>query len=186
VGLVQTVCQSSCSRFVHNTTNFQTGNFTGFFGGLTLRIVEVGGHRDDGFGHFSTEIVFGGFLHFLKNHGGDFLRGVHAAIDVDARCVVFATLNFICSTFDVHSYFVKGFTHEAFDGGDGFGGVGDGLAFGRITDFAFATFNEGDHGRSGAFAFAVSNDDRIVSFHYGNTRVGGSQVNSNNFSHSSF
>jgi hypothetical protein len=36
VGFVQTVGQSGGRGFVHDAAHFQTGNFTGFLGGLTL------------------------------------------------------------------------------------------------------------------------------------------------------
>src|SRR5579884_4015662 len=44
--LVQAVRQRCSSRFVHQSKHFQPCESPGIFGGLTLRIVEVSGHRD--------------------------------------------------------------------------------------------------------------------------------------------
>src|SRR5574337_638114 len=41
----------------------------GVLGRLTLAVVEVGGHRDDGFGDFLAEVVFGSLLHLAQHFG---------------------------------------------------------------------------------------------------------------------
>ena len=41
-----------------------------------LRIVEVGGDSDDGVVDGATKVRFGGLLHFVQDHGGNFLRGL--------------------------------------------------------------------------------------------------------------
>ena len=41
-----------------------------------LRIVEVGGDRDDGVVDGATKVRFGGLLHFVQDHVGNFVRGL--------------------------------------------------------------------------------------------------------------
>src|SRR5476649_2644708 len=58
-GLVEAERQRSGSRFVDDALDFQTGDAAGVLGRLALRVVEIGRHRDDGFGHFFAEVIFG-------------------------------------------------------------------------------------------------------------------------------
>ena len=73
--------------------------------------------------------------------------------------------------------------HKALDGCNGFFGVGDGLALGRIPDLNFSVRQKGDDGRGRAATFAVGNDNVFVAFHHGYTRVGGSEVNADDLFH---
>ena len=73
--------------------------------------------------------------------------------------------------------------HETLHGGDGLGGVGDGLTLGGVSDFAFAVCYEGHHRWCGSLAFAVVDDHRLVAFHYGNTRIGCAEVDTDDFAH---
>ena len=69
VCLVDTVGKGCCGGFVHDTLHVEAGNLTCFLRGLTLRVAEICRHGDDGFSHFLSEVVLGGLLHLLKNHG---------------------------------------------------------------------------------------------------------------------
>ena len=115
VALVKTVGQRGCCRLVHDASNSKTCNFAGFLGGLTLRIIEVGRHRDNGFLHFLTQIIFGGLLHFLKNHCRNFLRCVFAAVNVDTRSIVAAAHHFVRHALNFFLNLVECLAHEAFD-----------------------------------------------------------------------
>ena len=76
---VHTVSQSRCRRFVDDTQNFQSGNFTGVFGCLTLRIVKICRNRNNGLLNFFTQIALGIFLNLLQNDCGNLRRGVFLA-----------------------------------------------------------------------------------------------------------
>jgi hypothetical protein len=71
------------------------------------------------------------------------------------------------------------------DATDGVFGVGNGLALSRVAYFAlaFAIVEECDNRRRGAAAFGVRDYNRLVAFHYGDARVGGAQVNTDDFAH---
>ncbi len=60
--LVQTKGQGRSGGFVDDAFDVQARDAAGVFGGLALGVVEVGGHSDDGLGHFFTEVVLGGFF----------------------------------------------------------------------------------------------------------------------------
>ena len=183
VCLVHTVGERGSRGFVHDALHFQSGDLTGFFGGLALRVGEVGRHRDHGFRHFLAQIVFGRLLHFLKNHGRDFLRRVVAAVDGHAGQSALVD-HIVGHAFDLLLHLSVGFAHEAFDRVDGAFRVGDGLALGGVAHFALAAFDEGHNRRRGALTFAVGDDNRFVAFKYGYARVSRSEVNSDNLSHS--
>ena len=61
--------------------------------------------------------------------------------------------------------------------------IGHCLALGRLTDQAFAILGEGDDRRRGARAFRIFNYLRLGTVHHGDTAVGGSKVDTDNFSH---
>mmetsp|Transcript_31302 Transcript_31302/g.52859 ORF Transcript_31302/g.52859 Transcript_31302/m.52859 type:complete len:154 (+) Transcript_31302:2277-2738(+) len=72
---VQPVCQRRGRRFVDNTQHLQAGNSASILGGLTLRVVEVGRHGDDGLGDVDAEEL-AGVAHQLAQHlRADLLRG---------------------------------------------------------------------------------------------------------------
>ena len=74
--LIETVGDSSSSRLVDDTEDVETGDGTSVLGGLTLRIVEVGRDSDDSVVDGATKVRLGGLLHFVQDHGGNFLRGL--------------------------------------------------------------------------------------------------------------
>lgn len=71
--LVKTVGDGSSGGLVDDTKDVQSGDGSGVLGGLTLRVVEVGGDGDDGVGNGSTEVRLSGLLHLEQDHGRDFL-----------------------------------------------------------------------------------------------------------------
>ena len=64
---IQAISQRGSCRLVNNAQHFQTGNFTGIFGGLTLGVVKIGRYGNDRLVNFFAQIIFGGFFHFLQN-----------------------------------------------------------------------------------------------------------------------
>src|SRR5690606_9987735 len=74
-------------------------------------------------------------------------------------------------------------SHETLDRIDGLFRVGDRLAFGDVTDEAFAGFAERHDGRGGAMPFRIGNDGGLTAFHDGDAAVGGTEVDSDDFGH---
>jgi hypothetical protein len=74
--LVKTVGDSGGGRLVDDSENLETGNDTSILGGLSLRVVEVGGNGDDSLTDGSTKVGLGGLLHLDEDHGRDLLGGL--------------------------------------------------------------------------------------------------------------
>ncbi|MPM50556.1 hypothetical protein SDC9_97298 [bioreactor metagenome] len=159
VVLVNAVSKGCCRRLIDDAQHFEAGNFAGVLSCLTLRIVEVSRNRDDGLGHLGAEVVFCISFELLQNHGRNLFRRVALAIDV----------------------YAVGSAHFTLDGGDGAGGVRDGLPLCNGADHALAGLREGHDRRSGAAAFGIGDDNSFSAFHDGDAGVGGSEVNTNNF-----
>ena len=132
-----------------------------------------------------SEVVFGCFLHFLKDHCGDFLRGVFAAVDVDSGGVVVAAYYFIRYAFDFVFHLVVGFAHESLYGVDGAFGVCDCLALCGVADFAFASVDECHYGGGCVTSFAVRDDYGVFALEDCDAGVGRAQVYTDYFTHDS-
>ena len=159
--LIHAVGQSGGGGLVDDTLHVQTGDLAGVLGGLTLGVGEVGGDGDDRLGDGLAQIGLGVALQLLQDHGADLLRGV--ALAVDGHLVVGA--------------------HLTLDGGDGAVGVGDGLALGHLAHHTLAGLGERHHGRGGAVALRVGDNDCLAAFHDGYAGIGGTKVDTDNFRH---
>ncbi|GMT21352.1 hypothetical protein PFISCL1PPCAC_12649, partial [Pristionchus fissidentatus] len=72
---------------VDDTEDVESSDGSGVLGGLTLRVVEVGGNGDDGVLHRLAEESLSGVLHLDEHHRGDLLRseslGLSLVLDLD-------------------------------------------------------------------------------------------------------
>ena len=160
--LVNAIGKRRCRRLVDDTLDFQTRNLAGVLGRLTLGVVEVSRNGDDSLGHGTAQIGFSVCLQLLQNHGGNFLRGVLLAVDVDL--IVGA--------------------HVTLDRSDGALMVRDRLTLCDLTDHTLTGLRERHNGRGGAVAFRVCDNDGLAAFHNCYTAVGCTKINANNFTHS--
>ena len=135
---IQSICQCSSCRFIYNSANIQSCNFSGFFSSLTLRIIKICWHCYNGFCYFSSEIIFSNFLHFLKHHCRDFLRRILPAININTNGIIVTFHYFIAPMTDLFCYFVITTAHKAFYAANGIMRIGNSLTFCRITHFTFA------------------------------------------------
>ena len=158
---VKPVGKGGGGRFVNDSQDIQPGNEPRVLGGLTLGIREIGRHGNDRVGDGFPDIVFRVRLELLQDHGGDFLRGILLPVNTETP--------------------VR--THVSLDGGEGAGGIGDGLPLGGHADKTLSGFGEGDDGRRGPPAFGIRNDNSPAVFHKGDAGIGGSQVNPDQFRH---
>ncbi len=169
--LVQTVGQCGGCRLVDDAAHLQTGDFARLFRGLALRIREIGGYGDDGFGDLLTEVVLGRLLHLLEDDRRNLLRRVLAAVDVDAGRVVVAADDGVGGALDVGGDVVVALAHEALDREDRALGVGDGLTLGGIAHLALAALGEGDDRGGRAVPLRVGNYHGLVALHDGDAGV---------------
>ena len=93
--LVETVGQGRRRRLIDDALYVETRDLAGVFGGLALRVVEVGRNGDHGFGHLLAQVGFRGFLQLGQNHRRDFRRRILFALNIDAGVAVFAPYHFV-------------------------------------------------------------------------------------------
>ena len=112
--LVQAVGKCGCGGFIDDAFHIQPGNLSGVFGGLALRVIEIGRDRDDGFGNFLTQVVFRRLLQFLENHGRDLLRAVLLALGNNHNVVTIG-LDFVGHHLQFFADLVVAPPHETLD-----------------------------------------------------------------------
>ena len=76
VGLVDSISQRCCGRFVDDALDLQSGDASGILRRLTLRVVEVSRHGDDRLGDGRADICFRICFQLLQDHCGDLLRRI--------------------------------------------------------------------------------------------------------------
>ena len=164
-GFVNTKSQGCSRRLVDEAHYIQARNAAGVFGGLTLVVVKVGRHSDNGFFHRFTQESFGIFFNFLQNKGRELLRRKFLSAQV----------------------IFKVFPHFAFKRSDGAVRVGNRLAAGRLTHEALAIFRKGyirrERFSADRAAFGRRNNRASAAFHNRRCGVRSTQVNTNNLSH---
>ena len=171
---VQAVRQRGGGGLVDDAEHFQTGDFAGVLGGLTLTVIEISGNGDHRLGDFFTEVGFRVLFQLLQNHRGNFRRRVGFAGGFDLHVAVGGLADLVGHVFQLLADFVVAAAHKAFHGGDGVQGVGDRLAFGGLTDQPLAVLGECDNRGRGPRALGVRDYHRLAAFHDGHTTVCGS------------
>ena len=82
---IEAVSERCCGRFVDQAQNIQSGDATGIFGRLPLRVIEICGYGDDGLGDGRSEKALGVALELAQHQRGNFRRRVGALTDLDAQ-----------------------------------------------------------------------------------------------------
>ena len=81
VFLINTVSKSCGCRLVDDSLNLKAGNVTCVLCCLTLSVGEVSRNCDNSLGNLLAEVSLCVRLELLKNHCGNFLRGVFLVVD---------------------------------------------------------------------------------------------------------
>ncbi|CAI08838.1 putative NAD-specific glutamate dehydrogenase encoded in antisense gene pair with dnaKJ [Aromatoleum aromaticum EbN1] len=172
-------------RLVDDALDLEPCDAAGVLGRLALAVVEVGRHRDDGFGDFLAEVVLGSLLHLAQHFGGDLRRGDFLAAHFDPRVAVVGLADRIGHQVDVLLYFLlfEAAADQALDGEQRVLRVRDRLALGRRAGQDLAVFRVRDDGRGGTCAFGVFDDLGLAAFHHGDAAIRRAQVDTDDFSH---
>ncbi len=152
---VQSERQCGSSRFVDDALYIETRDTTGVLGRLALRVIEISRHRDDGFGHFFAEVIFGGLFHLAQHFRGNLRRCKPLVAHRDPCIAIVGFGNLIRHQADIFLdfFFFKLAANQALDCVQGVFGIGDGLTFRRRADQNLAILLVRDNGRRGACAF---------------------------------
>ena len=161
VVLVEAVGQRGRGGLVDDAQHLEAGDLAGLLGGLALGVAEVGGHGDHGLGDGVAEVGLGVALQLLQDAGGDLLRVVGLAVDVDRPVGA----------------------HVALHRADRAVRVGDRLALGDLADEDLAGLGERDDRRSGAGPLGVGDHDGLARLEDRDDRVGGAEVDADGLGH---
>jgi len=163
ISLVQTVRNGRSRRLVDDAQAVQARDDGGVLGRLTLGIVKVRRHGDDGVLHVLTQVRFRNFSHLDQNHGRNLLRGelLRFAVKLDAnhRLVRVARLDGERPILDVrlHRRFGELATDQTLGVEHGVLRVHRRLVLRRVPDETFAV-REGDVRRRRAVTHIIGDD----------------------------
>ena len=183
--LVEAIGQRRRRGLVDDALDVQARDAAGILGGLALRIVEIGRHRDDRFGDGFTEIILGGLFHLHEHARGDFRRRHFLALDFDPGIAVVGLDDLVGHHAHVFFHHIVGelAADEALDRGQGVRRIGDGLALGGLPHQYFAIFREGHDRRRGAITFAVLDNFGLAALHDRDARIRRAEIDANHFTH---
>ena len=159
--LVEPVRERGRGRLVDDAQHLEARDLAGLLGGLALGVVEVRGDGDDGLVDRLAEVLLGVALQLLQDAGGDLLRVVGLAVDVDRPVGA----------------------HVALDGTDRAIGVRDRLALRDFTDQHLAGLRERDDGGCRAGALGVGDDGGLARLQHCDHGVGGAEVDTDGLGH---
>ena len=142
--LVQAVGQRGRGGLVDDALDVEAGDAAGVLGGLALVVVEVGRDGDDGRVDRLAQVGLGVGLELAEDHRGDLGRGELLSAGVHAGVAVGSGDDLVGDDGLLLAHFGLLAAHEALDGEDGVGGVGDGLALGHGAHETLAALREGD------------------------------------------
>ena len=182
--LVQAVGQGGRRGLVDDPPDVQARDGPRVLGGLALAVVEIGRRRDHGIGHGLTEIVFRGPLQLLQNEGRDLRRGELLVPHLDLCNIVRAIDNLVRDDLDLFTHLSEAASHKPLYRIDRVLRVRDGLPFRHLPDEPFPVLGKPDHRRGRAAAFLVRDHYGIPTFHDRHNRIRGSQIDSDDLSHS--
>ena len=183
--LVETVGERGRGRLVDDAQHFKAGDLAGVLGGLTLRVVEIGGNGDDGLIDLLAEMGFRGLFHLLQDESGDLRGRIGLAVGLDPGIAVGRLDDLVGDELLVlfdHRIVIAA-ADQALDRKEGPLGIGHRLALGGLADEALAVIAEGDDRRGRPHALGVFDDFRCLAIHYGDARIRGAEIDPNDLSH---
>ncbi len=146
--LVETVCKRGRGRLVDDAEDVEARNLAGVLGGLTLRVIEIGGDRDDRISHCLAEVILCGLFQLLQHHRGDFRRRIFLPAGLNPHVAVIRGDDGIRNALLLAGHLGKLPPDEALDRENGVLGIGNGLALGHLPYQPLTFFSERDDRRS--------------------------------------
>lgn len=176
--LIHSVSQGGSGWLVDDSENIESGDFSGVLGSLSLGVIEVGWDGDDGLRAWLSEVGISGFLHLHEDEGSDLGWGVLLSSGFNPGISAWVSDNLIGESLKIlldHGV-IESSSDKSLGSVDGVFWVGDGLSLGWGSDDSLFISSEGDNGWSSSLTFGIFENLGSGTFHDGNTRVGGSQI----------
>mmetsp|Transcript_11153 Transcript_11153/g.35415 ORF Transcript_11153/g.35415 Transcript_11153/m.35415 type:complete len:354 (+) Transcript_11153:937-1998(+) len=183
--LVEAVGDGSSSRLRQHTHDVQTGNGTGILGRLLLRIVKVGGARDDRVLHLHTEVLLGRRLHLVKDHGGNLLgrESLHLAGNSRLHVRLGRLVNDLKGPqllVTLHLRVRKLASDQTLNVKEGVFRVQTALVLGSLTDKTLASLRRKGHdGRRDTVTLIVGNNLNLAMLEHTDAGVRSTKINTN-------
>jgi hypothetical protein len=128
-------------------------------------------------------MILGGLLQLLQDDRGDFRRRVLLAAHFDPRVAVVRLDDLIGDARRLLRDLRVLAPHESLDGENSVLGIGHRLSLGDLTDQPLTVLRKPDDRRRRPPAFLVDDDSGFPAFHDRDDRVGGPEVDSDDFAH---
>ena len=161
---LEPVGQRGSGRLVDNSLDLQAGNLTRILGGLALRVVEIGGHRDDCLLNLLTQVAFSCFLEVLQNDSRDLRRRVALAINLYLDQLIFPPTDRIGDHFLFTGDLCMAAPHETLDGENSTLGVGNRLALGGQANQS-PLVGKGHHAGRDPVSICIGYDSGLLALH---------------------
>jgi len=179
--LVDPVGQRGRGGLVDQTHHLQPGDAAGVLGGLALGVVEVRRHGDDGVVNGFAEIGFGIAFELAKDLRADTGRGEALAAKLQLNDRFRARGDVEGEELQLVLHVGHTAAHQAFDGVDRPVRMGDQPFQRGAADDRFAVFGNGDHAGDDGVAVGARDDLGRGEVHEGHERVGGAEIDADNF-----
>ena len=152
---------------------------------LTLTVIKVGRHRNNGLRHGLAKIILSGLLHLAKHFSGNLLRRKLLAAHFNPRVTVIGANDAERSKLKILLNFgiIKATTDQTLHGEERVLRICDGLAFGGSTHQNFTIVKIGDNRRRRTGAFAVFHHLDVIAFHDGDSGIRRAKVNTDDLCH---
>ena len=187
VGLfVHAVRECRSGRLVDDPQNLEARDPAGVFGGVSLRVVEVGRNGDDRFLDLLTEELARVVDELAQHEGTDLLRCVFLAAHVEAGLTVVTRHDVEADRFGFLGDLVVVTSDEAFRRVDRALRIQDRLPSGKLTHQALAALGERHHRRRRPRSLDIGDHHRLAALPACDDRVGGAQVYTHSSRHDSF
>ena len=176
--LIQAIGQRRRRRFVDQAQNLKPRQPSRVLGRRARRVVEIGGHGDDGTGDLAVEHALGPFLQGRQDVAGNLHRRQFVAADVDAHHggAVFRRLDLERQMTGHRLDVVDAAPHQTFDGADDAVRAHGDQAFRQSADDGRAVGRIGDDGRHQGLSVFVTQHFRLAVDNNGGHAIGGAQV----------
>jgi hypothetical protein len=183
--LVEAVRQRCGRRFVDDAQHVQAGDASGVLGGLSLTVVEISRDCNNGVANRLAEKVLGVLLDISQDVGGYFGRAVLFAPDIDSHVTVGSAFDFVRQNLHVLLDFVRFefASDQPLDAEDRVFRIGNRLSFCNLPDQPLSALGHGNDRGGCAPSFRVGDDFGIAPLHDRHARVGGAEIDTDDFTH---